>query len=657
MKKKIVLMSLMIVALICAFAISVFATEFTVTTADEFDDAYSQAQDGDTIVISGDVTAGLKFGKSITYVLRANWQPSSWGEFSGGNTEISIIADGGNYKLQPTNYGSNGMLAQYSNVEGKYVLNLGGINGGTLTYDGTNVTNPRLMYVGGKLDLTWNLLNGARISGFNLTTSNSDVKARIIHATEFNMYEGSKICGNSIPANSAAFINSTALNIYGGEICHNYSQGNRNWSTDCGFIYVNGNVNMYGGKIYENVINVNMNKNFYGFIDVTPGNTVAFFGGYIGVNYASTSGNISAIFGVANENVTYCYFKNQEFGKTLKYSGGFVSLVDGKWVVSDATITEEQLTDPSFNWKGYKGSSDSVIAFFASDSLVVGDVSLSRYKAIEGYIQGVNLKDAWNNNQGTNKTYSLTGSDCGVPATSELWSTEENNCGIAIALDSLPANGYYFAVAHEYAQDDFNCETGDICTVCKAETNIKSHIFIENIIYKNGFDKVGLYTCDCINEGCTALDTEKEHEALFTCLGYSHATGAIMQGFAINKEAFDEYVALTNKDVKYGILAANGALGTLNIGTSFVNGVISVDFTNRSYDIMEMKIYGITSATQDTALYCCGYVIVDGDIIYMDEKMADGAELPTTVSYAGLGGTFAQTASLDATVPNGGKEE
>ncbi len=651
MKKKIVLMSLMIVALICAFAISVFATEFTVTTAGEFDDAYSQAQDGDTIVISGDVTAGLKFGKSITYVLRANWQPSSWGEFSGGNTEISIIADGGNYKLQPTNYGSNGMLTQYSNMEGKYVLNLGGINGGTLTYDGTNVTNPRLMYVGGKLDLTWNLLNGARISGFNLTTSNSDVKARIIHATEFNMYEGSKICGNSIPASSAALINSTALNIYGGEICHNYSQGNRNWSSDCGFIYVNGNVNMYGGKIYENVINVNMNKNFYGFIDVTPGNTVAFFGGYIGENYASTSGNISAIFGVANEDVTYCYFKNQEFGKTLKYSGGFVSLVDGKWVVSDATITEEQLTDPSFNWKGHKGSSDSVIAFFVSDSLVIGDVSLSRYKAIEGYIQGVNLKDAWNNNQGTNKTYSLTGSDYGVPATSELWSTEENNCGIAIALDSSPANGYYFAVAHEYAQDDFNCETGDICTVCKAETNIKSHIFIENIIYKNGFDKVGLYTCDCINEGCTALDTEKEQEALFTCLGYSHATGAIMQGFAINKE---EYVDLTNKDVKYGILAASGNVTNIYLG-GFNDKVINVDFTNRSYDIMEMKIYGITSATQDTQLYCCGYVMVDGEIIYMDKNMADGAELPATVSYAGLGGTFAQTASLDAVVPT--KEE
>ena len=617
MKKKIVLMGLMIVALFCTFAVSAFAKEFTVTTTGEFNNAYSQAQDGDTIVISGDVTAGLKFGKSITYVLRANWQPSSWGEFSGGNTEISIIADGGNYKLQPTNYDSNGMLAQYSDVEGKYVLNLGGINGGTLTYDGTNVTNPRLMYVGGKLDLTWNLLNGARISGFNLTTSNTDVKARIIHATEFNMYEGSKICGNSIPANSAALINSTTLNIYGGEICHNYSQGNRNWSTDCGFIYVNGNVNMYGGKIYENVINVNMNKNFYGFIDITSGNTVAFFGGYIGENYASTSGNISAIFGVANENVTYCYFKNQKFGKAFKYSGGSVSLVDGKWVVSDATTTEEQLLDPSFNWKGYKGSSDSVIAFFASDSLVVDGVSLSRYKAIEGYIQGVNLKDAWNNNQGTNKTYSLTGSDCGVPATSELWSTEENNCAIAIALDSLPANGYYFAVAHEYAQDDFNCETGDICTKCKAETEGSKHVLVEKVTYEKGFDKVGLYTCDCINEGCTALDTEKALDPLFTCLGYSfdeNGNGGISVGYNVNKDAISEYEIITGVEVSYGLFAGTKVgLGTDDVigeNGKAVDGAIVAGFENSKYSFMFIKMYGFNEDSKDTLFAIGAYVEV-----------------------------------------------
>ncbi|MBO5357062.1 MAG: leucine-rich repeat domain-containing protein [Clostridia bacterium] len=159
--------------------------------------------------------------------------------------------------------------------------------------------------------------------------------------------------------------------------------------------------------------------------------------------------------------------------------------------------------------------------------------------------------------------------------------------------------------------------------------------------------------CQCST--CKTVSSYEEIGILFTLKGYSNATGAIMQGFGVNKEAIEKYNSYAENDIKYGILAANGALGTLNIGTSFVNGVISVDFTNRSYDIMEMKIYGITSATQDTLLYCCGYVEVDGGIIYMDEKMASDATLPTAVSYAGLGGTFAQTASLDAVVPT--KEE
>ena len=159
--------------------------------------------------------------------------------------------------------------------------------------------------------------------------------------------------------------------------------------------------------------------------------------------------------------------------------------------------------------------------------------------------------------------------------------------------------------------------------------------------------------CQCST--CKTVSSYEEIGILFTLKGYSNATGAIMQGFGVNKEAIEKYNSYAENDIKYGILAANGALGTLNIGTSFVNGVISVDFTNRSYDIMEMKIYGITSATQDTQLYCCGYIEVDGEIIYMDEKMASDATLPTAVSYAGLGGTFAQTASLDAVVPT--KEE
>ena len=177
-----------------------------------------------------------------------------------------------------------------------------------------------------------------------------------------------------------------------------------------------------------------------------------------------------------------------------------------------------------------------------------------------------------------------------------------------------------------------------------------------SINYNGNYLANGYYVYVCSRCSENYDDETADAPALFTLRGYSHATGAIMQGFAINKEAFDEYVDLTKKDVKYGILAASGNVTNIYSG-GFNDKVINVDFTNRSYDIMEMKIYGITSATQDTQLYCCGYIEVDGGIIYMDEKMASDATLPTAVSYAGLGGTFAQTASLEATVPNGGKEE
>ncbi len=154
--------------------------------------------------------------------------------------------------------------------------------------------------------------------------------------------------------------------------------------------------------------------------------------------------------------------------------------------------------------------------------------------------------------------------------------------------------------------------------------------------------------CQCST--CKTVSSYEEIGILFTLKGYSNATGAIMQGFGINKEAIDKYNSYAENDIKYGILAASGAVQNIYLG-DFNDKVINVDFTNRSYDIMEMKIYGITSATKDTALYCCGYVIVDGEIIYMDYGMTENDVLPTTVTYTDLGGIFVAEASLDAVVP------
>ncbi len=66
---------------------------------------------------------------------------------------------------------------------------------------------------------------------------------------------------------------------------------------------------------------------------------------------------------------------------------------------------------------------------------------------------------------------------------------------------------------------------------------------------------------------------------------------------------------------------------------------------------MEMKIYGIAEQAADTALYCCGYILVDSAITYLDYGMAEGESLPTTVTYNSVASNVTQPTSIDAVVP------
>ncbi len=167
----------------------------------------------------------------------------------------------------------------------------------------------------------------------------------------------------------------------------------------------------------------------------------------------------------------------------------------------------------------------------------------------------------------------------------------------------------------------------------------------ENVIYTEMMYRI----CQC--SICKTVSSYEEIGVLFTINGYSSTTGAIMQGFQINKDAIEKYKTLSGKDVKYGVLAASGKVANIYLN-GFTDNVVSVDFTNRSYAIMEMKIYGIGENHYETALYCCGYILVDGNIIYMDEGMADGATMPTKVTYNSLANEVVGPSTLDAIVPN-----
>ncbi len=155
---------------------------------------------------------------------------------------------------------------------------------------------------------------------------------------------------------------------------------------------------------------------------------------------------------------------------------------------------------------------------------------------------------------------------------------------------------------------------------------------------------------------CGRIEETVEIGILFTLNGYSYTQGAIMQSFKIDKDVIENYNKYAKAPIEYGILAASGSVANIYLN-GFTDNVISVDFTNRSYDIMEMKVYGISENHYETKLYCCGYILVDGEIIYMDDGMADGAAAPSTVTYNLLANEAAVPNTPETTVPNDEEEE
>ncbi len=167
----------------------------------------------------------------------------------------------------------------------------------------------------------------------------------------------------------------------------------------------------------------------------------------------------------------------------------------------------------------------------------------------------------------------------------------------------------------------------------------------ENVIYTEMMYRI----CQC--SICKTVSSYEEIGVLFTINGYSSTTGAIMQGFQINKDAIEKYQTLSGKDVKYGVLAASGKVANIYLN-GFTDNVVSVDFTNRSYDIMEMKIYGIGESHYATELYCCGYILVDGAITYLDDGMENGATTPSTITYNTLANKVVVPSTPETTVPS-----
>ncbi|MBQ7761674.1 MAG: leucine-rich repeat protein [Clostridia bacterium] len=167
-------------------------------------------------------------------------------------------------------------------------------------------------------------------------------------------------------------------------------------------------------------------------------------------------------------------------------------------------------------------------------------------------------------------------------------------------------------------------------------------------VFTNGqFVSACSLTGVCTRTQCAKEEVDSTIDALFSFAGFSKSdyNGAIMQSLAIDKTLLPQYKEFFG-EISFGLLAAvedtdpsdevagqfGGALYDTETG-AFKNKVASVDFSERAYDVFEMKIVGL-EAYANATVYCCGYVIANGKLLYLHNGTA--SENPTAVTYASL---------------------
>ena len=614
---KIFLFFIMVVACTLVLAFSAYATEYTVESNEAYESVYEQAVDGDTVIVASNLTCDIQATKSITYVLKADWESARF-VINQSNVEVSFIADGGNYRILPTNYSTTDGWLNISEAYTNVVINFGGKNGGTVTIDGSNATHDRVSYVTASANVVLNLLNGSAIANFNNTTKDDNISACIIYAHTVNMYDGCKIYGNNVI--SAPLIKTTYFNMFGGEIFGNLLTSTRFQMRAVGAIYADKQFTMYGGNIYDNVIKAthdsNYNFNVAGFITTDYGyrnGKVVIYNGEIGNLYAfgNKGNNCTSLFGIAwRENPKSYFYYNTgiETGKQYQFTDEPAFAYDqdtGKtiWQVENTTVISENYY--GYCWDHNKQAGNNVAIFLNAQKKNIAGKAFDTYTVINAYIDGV---------------YAYSGSNTiAIPSGYELWSTsgtEYCHTGKAFTIDEVKEANIVLYSAYNAEKVTVNGTT--MCSACyKVYTcnNPEHDLEVVSISYakytENGTKVLKCNTCGL----------EKAYEAavspLFNCLGYStpeNERDGIAIGYTVNNEAIKEYENATGKSLKYGVFAvAKGKLGNNDIfgsDGSVADNVINAEISSYEFVSFELKIIGFTDEYKDAKLALGAYVAV-----------------------------------------------
>ena len=201
---------------------------------------------------------------------------------------------------------------------------------------------------------------------------------------------------------------------------------------------------------------------------------------------------------------------------------------------------------------------------------------------------------------------------------------------------------------HNYTGDG-DCTHGVTCSQCKDNiTGFADHVYAQTLVYPNGFAANGVYNKYCTNASDCAVGLVEngEKKPVFTALednGYSinaDGTGIAFGGFVVNTEEFKLYNDLNEDDISFGIFVANPKY----VGETFMkdgevnatSGFLKVDMTSDEYTNIKIMLDGFTGNAQNLELVISLYAITGEDVEYIQSEHTACANAKVTKSDATL---------------------
>ena len=136
---------------------------------------------------------------------------------------------------------------------------------------------------------------------------------------------------------------------------------------------------------------------------------------------------------------------------------------------------------------------------------------------------------------------------------------------------------------------------------------------------------------------CSVKEIKQTLAPLFKSLGYSYSSNAVLQGFAVNKTVIEKYKTYYNTEIEFGVVAA---LSEKVIDGQVLNATnkASVDFTQREYDIFEMKISNISEENKEKSFFLCAYVTIGGETYYLNKGTSSTDATDFAITYNSVSG-------------------